>query len=268
MASRIVRMCGGLLLGIGWMLGCHTPSPPHQEPVTLRIAAASDLKFALEEILDDFRRSYPEIEVQTTLGSSGSLFAQLTHGAPFDMFLSADSDYPNKLVETGNAIRETEFRYARGYVVLWVKRESPLDLEAGGIRVLEDSRVRKIALANPMHAPYGRAARAALQHYGLFESLEPKLVFGENVAQAAQFVDTSAADAGLIALSVALSPTLRDRGRYWVVPDDAYPQLVQSGVVMTTSTHRQECRWLREHLVGETGQRILARYGYSPVESP
>src|SRR4029077_6100604 len=133
--------------------------------------------------------------------------------APFDIFFSADIDYPRKLIDAGLADADSEFLYAEGRSVGWVPNSSPLDLETLGIRAVADPSVRKVAIANPQHAPYGRAAEAALKTLGAYDAVKDRLVFGENIAQAAQFVESGAADVGLIALSLALSPAMKDKGR-------------------------------------------------------
>jgi molybdate transport system substrate-binding protein len=167
-----------------------------------------------------------------TYGSSGSFFAQLSSEAPFDLFLSADIEFARRLVDQRQGAPGGDFGYARGHIVVWMLKDSPHFVEPRGIEMLREPGVQKIAIANPKTAPYGRAAVAALQSLGIYEAVEPKLVFGDNVAQAAQMVESGAADAGIIALSLAVSPALRDQGRYWHVPENLHPPLVQGGVVL------------------------------------
>ena len=180
----------------------------------VRVAAAADLKFALDEINTAFRAKHPDITVQVSYGSSGNFFAQLSNRAPFDMFFSADVDYPRQLIAQGLAAKETEFLYAVGRLVVWVPRTSALDLTRLGIHALADPSIRKIAIANPKHAPYGRAAEAAMKTLGVYEAVRERLVYGENIAQTAQFVQTGAADIGIIALALAVAPALKDEGRF------------------------------------------------------
>ena len=156
----------------------------------VQVAAAADLRFALDEIIESFQRQHQDIKAQVTYGSSGNFFAQLSNRAPFDIYFSADVDYPRKLIEQGLAIKETEFLYAVGRIVVWAPRRSSLDLERLGIRALLDPAVRKIAIANPKHAPYGRAAEAAMRKLGVYEQVQERLVLGENIAQTAQFIET------------------------------------------------------------------------------
>ena len=186
----------------------------------LVVAAASDLLTVLPEIVRGFERSRAA-SVTVSYGSSGSLFAQIQNGAPFDVFLSADVDYPRQLVTAGLADPATLQVYASGHLVLWARRDGPVDL-ARGLAALTDARVRFVAVANPKHAPYGRAAVAALQSARLYEALRGKLVMGESLAQTAQLVESGNADAGLLSLSLALGPTLGAEGRFAALPAGSY----------------------------------------------
>lgn len=229
----------------------------------VRIAAASDLQFALKEVVARYNETHADRPASAVFGASGTLFAQLSNKAPFDLFLAADISYPRKLVEAGLAAADSEFLYAIGHLVVWIPNDSPLDLEKDGIKALTDSRVKKIALANPQHAPYGRVAEAALKNLGVYDAVKERLVFGENIAQAAQFVDSGAADAGLLALSLALAPAMREHGRYWSVPADAYPKLEQGGVIMTDAKDPSATAEFRAFMVGDEGKAILRRYGFA-----
>jgi molybdate transport system substrate-binding protein len=235
-------------------------SPPAQREV--RVAAAADLKFAFEDIAAAFQSSHADITVKVIYGSSGSFYTQLVSEAPFDLFLSADMEFPRKLVEQGRAVRESEFLYAVGHLVVWVPDGSTLDVAGQGIRAVVDPAVRKVAIANPKHAPYGRAAEAALKHFGVFDQVKDRLVLGENIAQTAQFVESGAADVGIIALSLALAPTLKDRGRFWEVPIDAYPRLEQGGVVLSGAKDKAATQALLGFITGDMGRAILQKYGF------
>jgi molybdate transport system substrate-binding protein len=226
------------------------------------VAAAADLKFAFDELIGQFERASPDLRVQVTYGSSGNFFAQLTNRAPFDIYFSADITYPRQLVEKGLADQASEFLYAVGQIVVWVRNESPLDLENLGMESLRDSTLRKIAIANPQHAPYGRAAEAALKHFDLLEAVQDRLVFGENIVQTAQFVESGAADVGIIALSLAKAPAMADKGRYWQVPLEAYPTLEQGSVILTWAKDREATDRFRSFVAGPQGREILARYGF------
>jgi len=228
----------------------------------ITIAAAADLKFALDEIALGFQTQHPDAKIITTYGSSGNLFAQIDNGAPFDLFLSADIDFPRKLIENKKAVADSLFSYATGRVIIWVPKESPIDVKKLGIEALLSPSVRKIAIANPEHAPYGGAAVAAMKKLGVYDKVSDKLVLGENIAQAAQFVESKAADIGVIALSLAVSPKMKDEGRYWEVPLDAYPRLEQGGVILAASKQPDLAREFRAALVGPQGRETLRRYGF------
>ena len=229
---------------------------------TVRVAAAADLKFAFDDLIAAFRTELPDIAVRVTFGASGEFFAQLSNGAPFDMFLSADVAYPRKLVEQGQGVSGSEFVYAIGHLVAWIPKASTLQLNKGGIAALADPSVRTIAIANPRHAPYGRAAEAALKQAGIYERVKDRLVFGENVAQAAQFAESGAADVGLIAMSLALSPKMLDDGRHWKVPADAYPRLEQGGVILKGAKDIAAAQALRDFLMSDAGRAILDKFGF------
>jgi molybdate transport system substrate-binding protein len=237
---------------------------PEPQPArgAVRVAAAADLRFALDDAVKAFRERHADIDVQVTYGASGNFYAQLSNGAPFDLFLSADVDYPRRLAEQGLADKDSEFLYAVGHLVLWVPNSSPVDVKGRGMDALLDPSIKKVAIANPKHAPYGRAAEAALKSRGVYDRVKDRLVLGENIAQTAQFVQTGSADAGLIALSLALAPTMRDEGRYWEVPPDAYPRLEQGGVILSRAQDRQAAEALRSFLTGAEGKAVLKRYGF------
>jgi molybdate transport system substrate-binding protein len=172
-------------------------------------------------------------------------------------------DYPRQLIAGGQADGSTLYRYAVGRLVVWVPQDSPLDVEHKGMDALLDPSVKKIAIASPQHAPYGRAAAAALQHYGLYEKVKERLVLGENVAQAAQFVESGNAQAGFVALAHAMAPAIQGKGKYWVVPAEAYPQLDQGVVLISHSTHQKDAAAFLEFVKSEEAADLLLRYGFS-----
>jgi molybdate transport system substrate-binding protein len=221
----------------------------------LTIAAASDLNFALPEIAREFRTVDAAAELDIAYGSSGNFLAQIENRAPFDVFLSADVEYPRKLAAAGIAPANSIFTYAVGRLVVWVPAGSSLDPATA----LPDAGVKHVAIANPQHAPYGRAAQAALRSLGLYEIVEPKLVLGENIAQTLQFVESGAAEVGIVALSLALAPPVSARGRYWEIPRDSYPRIEQGGIILKDSTAARE---FREFLLSTDGRRILKQYGF------
>lgn len=229
---------------------------------SISIAAASDLQFVLPGILDEFQKSNPDLEVRVTFGSSGNFFAQLTNKAPFDVFLSADISYPEKLIKQGTATEGSLFRYAVGELVLWVPKDSALDIESKGLNILSDGRVTKIAIANPKHAPYGRAAMAALQGAKLYDAVEKKLVLAENIAQAAQFVESGSAEIGLIAHSIASSPAMKEKGRFVSIPREYYPPLEQAGVILSWVKEKELAEKFREYLTVGQGRELLGKAGF------
>jgi molybdate transport system substrate-binding protein len=245
-----------------------SPGPAVDDPKRsreLRIAAASDLRFALSEIISEFERLHQDAKVTVTYGSSGSFFAQLSNEAPFDLFLSADTSYPQKLVEHGQGQTNGEFEYAIGHLVVWVPTQSPLDVEKQGTEILRNDRVKKIAIANPKTAPYGRYAVAALTTLGVYQEVEALLVYGENVAQTAQMVESGGADVGIIALSLAVSPALREKGKYWVVPGDSHPPIVQGGLVLRWAQDPGLAGEFRDVLLSDDGRAILRQFGFEPA---
>lgn len=230
---------------------------------TISVAAAADLKFALHEVIDLFMKTHPDIAVKPSYGSSGSYFAQLSNGAPFDIFLSADIEYPRKLVANGLAVPGSEFRYAIGRVVVWAPGGSGVDVKKFGMLSLTQPGIRKVAIANPEHAPYGRAAESAMRHYRVYDQVKNRLVLGENISQTMQFVESGAADVGIIALSLAMAPAMQGKGDYWVVPAEAHPNIEQGGVIMSSTKEREAARLFVAFLTSVKGREILARYGFT-----
>ncbi|MEO7933073.1 MAG: molybdate ABC transporter substrate-binding protein [Chthoniobacterales bacterium] len=235
------------------------------EPVL--VAAASDLQFVLPELIAQYQTTHPDVKIGPTYGASGKFYEQLKNGAPFDLFLSADAAFPRKLIADGLASESDFFLYGTGHLVLWVPKNSPLDLPKQGIRALLDPSVKKIAIANPDHAPYGRAAVAALRSLGVYDAVKDRLVLGENVVQAAQFVQTGAAEAGLIGLSLALAPKLQAEGRYWEIPSDAYPRLEQAGILLRNAPNAPDAREFKLWLQTPEAQIVWKKAGFTlPAE--
>jgi molybdate transport system substrate-binding protein len=227
----------------------------------LTVAAASDLQSALPEIASHFEKDTGR-RVALTFGSSGNFFTQAQNGAPFDVFLSADIDYPRRLEAAGQAEPGTLYEYATGHIVLWTRSDSGIDLRQG-LSVLTDGRVRRVAIANPEHAPYGQAAVAALRHEGLYERIRDKVVMGENISQTAQFAQSGAADVGVLALSLALSPALKNSGTYVKIPESWYPPIEQAAVVLASSKQKVLARQFVDYLKKPEIVRILESYGFA-----
>ena len=226
----------------------------------LRIAAASDLKYALAEIAERFRAEHPDARIDVIYGSSGKFATQIRNGAPFDLYFSADIAYPRSLHEdgyTGGPPRP----YAVGRVVLWATQSG---LEGVSLAELpEQEQIRKFAIANPRHAPYGQRGREALEHAGVWAQMQPRLVMGENIAQTAQFVDSGAAQAGIVALSLVKSPPLRDKGSWSLIPADWHQPLDQGYVVTARGADNPLARAFAEYMAGESARAVMRRYGFA-----
>ncbi len=227
----------------------------------LAVAAASDLNFAFKEVVAEYEKTTGR-HVKLSLGSSGNFYSQIQNGAPFDLYFSADVRYPQKLEESGHAVPGTLYRYAVGRIVLWAPKGSAVDVQKG-LAVLLDPAVKKIAIANPKHAPYGRAAVAAIEHFKVHERVKDKLVLGENISQAAQFVESGASDIGIIALSLALAPSMKDVGQYWEIPADAHPVIEQGAIILKNSRNQEEARSFLGFIRTPQGQEVMKRYGFT-----
>ena len=236
-------------------------NPEPQALPVLRVSAAADLQFAMPELVAGFEKKNIAT-LQVSYGSSGNFFTQIQNGAPFDLFFSADSEYVKRLDAAGLSEPGTTGIYAMGRLVLWTRADAAVDVRRDGWKALLDSRVEKIAIANPAHAPYGKAAEAALRSAGIYDQVKGKLVFGENISQTAQFVQSGNAQVGLVALSLAISPAMKD-GRRWEVPADAYPPIEQSAVVLRHSKNVVTARAFLDFVRGEQGREILRKYGFS-----
>jgi molybdate transport system substrate-binding protein len=235
----------------------------HASAQELKIAAASDLNPALEKVAAAFKKQ-SGVQVKVSYGPSGDWFAEIRNGAPFDVFLSADRSYAESLSEFGKTDKGAT-TYALGTLVLWISNRVALTPLRDNLNVLNSDRIHKIAIANPEHNPYGRAAFAVLVHYQLNDKLKPKLVMVESALQAAQFAESGNAEAALIPVSLALTDSMKKGGRFAVVSRDAYPPLYQAGVVLRSSQDKQDAHRFLEFLISSGGQKILQEYGY---ESP
>jgi len=226
----------------------------------IRIAAAADLKFAMGELTEKFEKQ-SGTKVKVTYGSSGNLFSQMQNGAPFDLFFSADIEYPKKLQAAGLAEPGTLYGYAVGRIAIWTPADAKVDVSKHGWKTLLDASVKKIAIANPEHAPYGRAAVAALQNAGIYEFVKSKLVYGENISQAAQFVQSGNAQAGIVAMSLAVSPAMHD-GKRWEVPAKMHPPIDQGAIVLKDAKNKEAARVFLEFVNSAAGRTILSKYGF------
>jgi molybdate transport system substrate-binding protein len=221
-----------------------------QREKTLRIAAAADLQPVLPPIMTEFR-SQTGLNVEASYGSSATLAAQIINGGPFDLFLSADMSFPQRVIDAGLADTASPMPYAKGTLVLWARNDSPI--RELSVDTLREPSLGKVAMADAGHAPYGRAAKAAIASLGFTEALKDKLVVAENIAQAAQFVESGNAEVGFISLTSALTPRLKKAGKYVEIPPGSYPPILQGAVVIKNSSDRDDAH------------RFLAFLGSTPV---
>jgi molybdate transport system substrate-binding protein len=249
------------------LLGLVYLAPGNAQP-SLRVAAAADLEPVLPPLLEQFRQS-AGIQAEATYQASAVLTTQIQNGAPFDLFLSADLGYPKRLIDAGladaagSADSTTPIIYARGTLVLWARKDS--HLPPPSLDLLRNPGLKRLAIANPDRAPYGRAAVAALTSLKLYDALKPSLVTAGNIAQAAQFVDSGNADAGLISLTSALTPELASGGVYFIIPRDLYPPIEQGAVIVSKTTQRASAHKLLDFLLSAPVQAQLAKTGLTPV---
>ncbi|HZS95220.1 MAG TPA: molybdate ABC transporter substrate-binding protein [Terriglobales bacterium] len=229
------------------------------------IAAAADLQSAMQEISSRFEQK-TSTHIKVIYGSSGNFAQQIQNGAPFDMFFSANLDYPKQLEASGLSEPDSFYQYARGKIVVWVPIDSPVDVHSGLQSLLAPS-VKKIAIANPQHAPYGKAAVSAMQAEGLYDKVKDKLVLGENISQTASFVVSGSADVGIVALSLALSPNMKDKGRYTEIPSTDYPPIEQACVILRSSKNKAVARAFLDFVKTDAIKDLLRKYGFEVTGS-
>lgn len=227
----------------------------------IRVAAAADLKFAMSDLCARYEKQHG-VKINVSYGSSGNFFAQIQSGAPFDLFFSADIDYPRKLQAAGWTEPRTLYEYAVGRIVIWMPADARADVSQSQFAVLLDPSVQKIAIANPEHAPYGKAAVAALQNAKIYDRVKEKLVYGENISQAAQFVQSGNAQAGIIALSLAESPNMAG-GKQWEIPEEMHSPIEQAAVLLKTAKDKDAAKAFLEFVKSDAGKSTLAKYGFA-----
>jgi molybdate transport system substrate-binding protein len=257
-ALLAVRLLASLPLGAA-AFGAEGPA----KSGTVSVAAAANLVYALEALNAEFARTAPDIKVTTTTGASGNLVAQIKHGAPFEVFLSADVDYPQALVKAGQADAKSFSVFATGRLVLWTTKPATEVALASIPATVRDPAVKKIAMANRDTAPYGRAARQALEKLGAWTEAQPKIVTGDNITQTAQFVETGSAEAGFVALSLVMSPRLKDRGRWLEVPVNLYASLDHAAVLTLRGAESPAAKRYLAFLATEPARKIFRDFGYN-----
>jgi molybdate transport system substrate-binding protein len=228
---------------------------------SITIAAASDLQAVFPELTKRFERD-TGAKVTVSFGSSGSFFAQIQNGAPFDIFFSADIDYPRKLGASGHADAGSLYQYATGRIVLWTPKDTGIDVRPG-LTVLKDPRVRRIAIANPEYAPYGRAAVAALHSAKLYDAVRSKIVLGENISQTAQLADSGNAEVAIIGSALAFGPVLRASGTYAGIPASAYPPIEQGAVIVSASKNKDAARRFLAYMKQPDAKALLKQFGFA-----
>lgn len=253
-----------VLAAVAWVLCAVAPS--HAQSIQIRVAAAADLQTAMPEIAKAFE-SQTGTHVEIIFGSSGNFFAQILNGAPFDVFFSADVGYPQKLEASGFALPNTQTIYGLGRISLWMPATAACEPSREHWKCLTNSNVRQIAIANPAHAPYGRAAVAALTKAGIYDQIKNKIVFGENISQAAQFVQSGNAQAGILAYALTLSPSLR-AGKMWEIPAELYLPIEQAAVALKASKNPAASREFLKFVTQGAGRSTLERYGFRVPAAP
>jgi molybdate transport system substrate-binding protein len=232
----------------------------------ITVAAAADLQFAMQDVAARFQKETGKT-VKLIYGSSGNFFQQIQNGAPFDIFFSANLDYSKKLEAAGLTEPGSYYQYARGKIVIWVPKESKLDLSSG-MKALLDPSIKKIAIANPEHAPYGQAAVAAMKNENVYERVKDKFVLGENISQTASFVVSGSADVGIVALSLALSPNIKDKGRYAEIPTGEYPPIEQACVILSSSKNKGTAQQFLSFFKTAPISDLLQGYGFDVPSRP
>jgi molybdate transport system substrate-binding protein len=223
------------------------------------IAAAADLKFAMDEIVARFKMTNSADEVDAVYGSSGKFHTQIQQGAPYDLFFSADIAYPLELAKSGFAAPDVK-PYAVGRIVLWSTSLDATKMTLGG---LTDPKITRIAIANPKHAPYGKRAEEALRASGLWDKVEPRLIYGENIAQTAQYVQTGNAQVGIIALALAVSPELANKGGYWLIPDTLHTPLTQGFVITKRAEGNAAAKRFADFMSSKAARVVMGKFGFT-----
>lgn len=257
----MIRSLASLLLAL--MLWAALPIKAGDSSAKLTIAAASDLKFAMDELVQTYREAQPTARIDVVYGSSGKFCTQIQQGAPFDLFFSADIAYPRLLAQQGLCASEIR-TYAIGRIVLW---STSRDASKLTLTSLTDPKIKRIAIANPKHAPYGKRAQEALQALGLWEQLQPKLVFGENISHTAQLVETQNAEIGIIALSLAVHPKLAAKGGYSLIPADLHQPLEQGFVLTKHGKDNALAQDFATFMTSTHSQAVMQRYGFGQSQA-
>jgi molybdate transport system substrate-binding protein len=241
-----------------FFVGCSLLVATAANAEKITVAAAADLKFAMDEIVTGFNKNHSGDEVQVVYGSSGKFHTQILQDAPYDLYFSADITYPRELAKQGLAASEVK-PYAVGRIVLW---SAEMDATKMTLDNLTDPKITKIAIANPKHAPYGKRAEEALRTAGLWEKVQPKLVFGENISQAAQYVQTGNAQVGIIALSLVVNSELSKKGGYYLIPDNMHNPLEQGYIITKRGANKPLAKRFSEYMSSKHVRDTMTKYGF------
>lgn len=240
---------------LGGMFGC-------LKAQTISIAAAADLRYAMDDVVKAYKKTRPTSDIKVNYGSSGTAFQQIINGATYDIFFSADILYPQKLKEHKLTATVPKL-YAIGYIVVW---SSQVDVSSG-INSLLNTKVSKIAIANPGHAPYGKRAEESMRYYKIYDKLKSKLIFGDNVSQAAQYAQTGNAEIGILALSLVCSPALKGQGKYFIIDDKSHSPLEQAYVILNHGKNNKEAYSFVQFVASPAARAIFKAYGFKlPTE--
>lgn len=227
---------------------------------SLTVVAAASLRFAMEDMAKEFERTHPGSKIEIVFSSSGKAYAQITNGAPFDIFFSADLDYPERLHSEGHTLDQVK-QYAVGRLVLWQRRGGPVDLSKG-IAGLDNPAVQRLAIANPELAPYGAAAKEALIKQGLWEKLTPRMVMGENISQTSHFAASGAAQAGLTAYALALSDDMQRIGEFVLVDESMHTPMPLGFVILKNAQGNPLADKFGTFVLSPEGKMVLSKYGF------
>lgn len=228
----------------------------HAEKIT--VAAAADLKFAMDEIVITFKKANSGDEIDVIYGSSGKFHTQIQQGAPYDLYFSADISFPRELAKNGFSASEVK-PYAFGRIVLW---SASLDATKMTLSSLTDPKITRIAIANPKHAPYGKRTEEALRASNLWDQVEPKLVYGENISHTAQLVQTKNAQVGIIALALAINSELASKGGYWLIPDNMHEPLEQGFIITKEGANNALAKRFADYMGGKPARAVMTKYGF------
>jgi len=256
---RVIRAAGTVFfLGLLGLASARAAAP------AITVAAAANLVYVLDSLKAEFKTAHPEVTVETITGASGNLFAQMKAGAPYDLFLSADVDFPRQLIAAQLADAKTLTVFARGQLVFWSAQPGPIDADLKSL--LHEPRMKKIALANPKTAPYGRAAQQVLEHLGEWNPESPRWIYGENISQTAQFIESGNANGGFVARSLVLSPKLKGKAFFVEIPDEWHEPLDQAAVVTQHGADNPSAGLFLEFLRSPAARRVFSTFGYAVPE--